>query len=74
MRYPKFWTYRLNKAGDVAARSLRPSEDGFMVKTTCKFFMTYWLKYFFSFGIQLNLKKKWISNYLLGKPLVQFVT
>ena len=46
MRYPKFWTYRLNKAGDVAARSLRPSEDGFMVKTTCKFFMTYWLKYF----------------------------
>ena len=31
----------LNKAGDVAARLFRPSEDGFMVKTTCKLFMTY---------------------------------
>ena len=31
---------RLNKAGDVAALSLRPSDDGFIVKTTCRLYIT----------------------------------
>jgi len=30
----------LNKAGDVAALSLRPSEDGFIVNTTCRLYIT----------------------------------
>ena len=36
----QFKTHRLNKAGDVAALSLSPSEDGFMVNTTCRFLIT----------------------------------
>ena len=34
-------SHLLNKAGDVAARLFRPSEEGFIVKTTCKLFITY---------------------------------
>jgi hypothetical protein len=30
-------TQRLNKADDVAARSFKPSDDGFIVKTTSQF-------------------------------------
>lgn len=34
--------YLLKRAGDVAALSFRPSDEGFMVKTTWRFLMT-WL-------------------------------
>ena len=34
-------THLLKRAGDVAARSLSPSEDGFMVNTTWRLYITY---------------------------------
>jgi hypothetical protein len=46
-------TQRLKSAGEVAARSFRPSEDGFIVNTTCKLRITW----------PVNLRKSTIKYY-----------
>ena len=33
--------YLLKRAGEVAALSFKPSDDGFIVKTTCRLFIIY---------------------------------
>lgn len=40
--------YLLKRAGDVAALSFRPSDEGFMVKTTWRFLMTWLVNHLYS--------------------------
>lgn len=40
--------YLLKRAGDVAALSFRPSDEGFMVKTTWRFLITWLVNHLYS--------------------------
>ena len=46
----------MNSAGEVAARSLRPSEDGFMVKTTCRLRMTWLVNHLYSSSWESSIR------------------
>lgn len=48
--------YRLKSAGEVAARSLSPSEDGFMVKTTCRLRMTWLVNHRYSSSCESSIR------------------
>lgn len=52
----------LNNAGEVAARSFKPSDEGFIVNTTWRFFMT--LKYY-----EYIMKQNWQVTIQICKAL-----
>lgn len=59
----QFKTQRLNRAGDVAALSFSPSEDGFMVNTTCKFFITCPVNHLYSSSFESNIRpSRWAPS------------
>lgn len=67
----QFKTQRLNRAGEVAALSFSPSADGFIVKTTCKFFITYLTK---NWGIKKQSQTRMLLIlYLMGEPFIEFI-
>ena len=49
-------TQRLNRAGEVAARSFKPFSLGFMVKTTWRFFMTWWVNHLYNSSLVSNMR------------------
>ena len=54
---------RLNKAGDIAARSFKPSDDGFIVKTTWRFLITSLVKHFYNSSGEFNTKpSRWAPS------------
>ena len=60
----QFKTHRLNKAGDVAALSLSPSEDGFMVNTTCRFLITRPVNHLYNSSLQSSLSPSRCAHFL----------
>ncbi|CAN7949923.1 unnamed protein product, partial [Ixodes hexagonus] len=65
----------LKRAGDVAALSLRPSDEGFMVKTTCRLRITCPVNHLYSSSLESSISPSrwdpslhWVIRVLYSSP------